>query len=439
MTSAQASAILPEVVVVNRSDDAETAAMDALLDAAESLSPVVENGCAGVVFVDLAGLSGLYGSEQELAAEAIRRIRSIGLEASIGIGSSKEIARIAADCGGIRVIEAYREGEFLNWIPIDLLNPEPDLAVRLARWGIRRLGELSRLNIAEVGNRLGQTGVMLARLARGEANSQIVARRQAELFSEKIELEYGIELLEPLMFVMRGMLERLGARLALRGFIAGDLMLSFELVDQTRPERRVAIAAATNEIRPLLALLSASLEKDPPSNAINAIQITAEARSPRPAQSDLFLPPAPAPEKLQATMARLAALCGPGHVGELRAHDCYRPEAIEVVSFEPPAPCPAAKTNGSKANGWTKIVVRALRPAEEVEVLCNRGEPEFVRGGNICARVVSIAGPWRTQGEWWSETNFARDYYDLALADGGVYRMFHDLNNSRWFVDGIYD
>jgi len=126
-------------------------------------------------------------------------------------------------------------------------------------------------------------------------------------------------------------------------------------------------------------------------------------------------------------------------LGELRAHDCYRPEAIEVVSFEPPAPYPAAKTNGSKANGWTKIVVRALRPAEEVEVLCNRGEPEFVRGSNICARVVSIAGPWRTQGEWWSETNFARDYYDLALADGGVYRMFHDLNNSRWFVDGIYD
>jgi len=37
------------------------------------------------------------------------------------------------------------------------------------------------------------------------------------------------------------------------------------------------------------------------------------------------------------------------------------------------------------------------------------------------------------------ESPFARDYYDLALADGGVYRMYHDLHNQKWFVDGIYD
>jgi hypothetical protein len=32
-----------------------------------------------------------------------------------------------------------------------------------------------------------------------------------------------------------------------------------------------------------------------------------------------------------------------------------------------------------------------------------------------------------------------RDYYELALADGGVYRVFRDLDSGRWFVDGIYD
>ena len=35
--------------------------------------------------------------------------------------------------------------------------------------------------------------------------------------------------------------------------------------------------------------------------------------------------------------------------------------------------------------------------------------------------------------------SYARDYYDLALADGGVYRMYCDLYSGKWFVDGFYD
>jgi len=90
--------------------------------------------------------------------------------------------------------------------------------------------------------------------------------------------------------------------------------------------------------------------------------------------------------------------------------------------------------------------------------------------------VVSISGPWRREGEWWLDetlslerenhrengatiscpspaaeglggrsfsgtiaTPLARDYYDVALADGGVYRMFCDLRSHQWFVDGLYD
>jgi hypothetical protein len=34
---------------------------------------------------------------------------------------------------------------------------------------------------------------------------------------------------------------------------------------------------------------------------------------------------------------------------------------------------------------------------------------------------------------------FIRDYYELALEDGGVYRVFRDLNSHKWFLDGTYD
>ena len=32
-----------------------------------------------------------------------------------------------------------------------------------------------------------------------------------------------------------------------------------------------------------------------------------------------------------------------------------------------------------------------------------------------------------------------RDYYELELDDGCVYRAFRDPRSDRWFVDGVYD
>src|SRR5208337_4009280 len=197
MTVAQGTAIASGLIVVPRSPASERSAMDALIDVAESFSPIVEEGGAGRVYLDLGrwGISAQPGdgSEyREAAAEMARRVRMVGMEAAAGIASSKEIAWMAARCGGVRIIEAGQETEFLNWIPLDLLGLGQELELTLARWGIRRLGELARLDTREVGSRLGAAGAELVRLARGELHHSrpLMARARAEEFVEKIELEY---------------------------------------------------------------------------------------------------------------------------------------------------------------------------------------------------------------------------------------------------------
>ncbi|MGO9058030.1 MAG: hypothetical protein ACLQU2_11700 [Candidatus Binataceae bacterium] len=461
MTAAQAGAVASDLTVFARNDALEQAAADALLDVAESFSPVVEDGGSGRVYLDLAGLGGLYGSENDMALELARRVRQVGMEAEIGIAANKEIAYLAARCGGVRTIDAGRETEFLQWVPLELLELEPEVELQLERLGIRRLGELARLDPKELGSRMGVGAVELLRLVSGQTGGPLSARRPAEVFTEKTELEYAVELLEPLSFILRGLLERLTARLKLRGLTAGNLTLSLELGGRRRDERRVSVAAATNEVRSLLALLILDLEKSPPSEGVEAVQLSTQTRVPRPAQSDLFLPPAPVPERLQTTLARLAALCGPDQVGTLLPANSHRPDALERIDFAPPAPSGAGgvepQPNGHLVN---RIVLRAIRPPQEVEVMFSRGMPEFVRGHQICARVVSIAGPWRRQGEWWKSAlmpdcgaengssdpyrcglsgGFAHDYYEMALDDGGVYRVLRDLRTEQWFVDGIYD
>jgi hypothetical protein len=52
---------------------------------------------------------------------------------------------------------------------------------------------------------------------------------------------------------------------------------------------------------------------------------------------------------------------------------------------------------------------------------------------------VHAAGPWRVHTDWWNEQAASRDYYDVQLSDGGVYRLYHECVQHEWFVDGIYD
>jgi hypothetical protein len=90
-------------------------------------------------------------------------------------------------------------------------------------------------------------------------------------------------------------------------------------------------------------------------------------------------------------------------------------------------------------------------------VLIDGGRPITVRTDRQAlpgGRVHAAAGPWRTSGEWWKTAAVAgaaepssrlgragwnRDEWDVALGDGGVYRIFEDRDSGRWFVEAVVD
>jgi hypothetical protein len=61
-------------------------------------------------------------------------------------------------------------------------------------------------------------------------------------------------------------------------------------------------------------------------------------------------------------------------------------------------------------------------------------EAEGLRG-----TVVARAGPWRTEGDWWAETAWASDEWDIALPDGTACRLVHDAATGAWAIDAVYD
>jgi protein ImuB len=449
MSVAQARSIDDALVVRVLGEDGERAAQAALCDVADSFSPRVEDAGGGVVYLDAGGLGSLFPTESALANAMAQRALRLGLEAHVGLAATKVAAYLAArDGGGVTVVTPGEEWTVLAPMPVGLLQPSPALAQTLRRWGLRTIGDLAMLPASAVGARLGPEGLALIRRARGEDEHPLVPRPAPMRFEEGMELDYGLDTLEPLAFVLRRLLESLTARLGVRGLVCGDVHLSLRLANRAHDERTVVVAAPSNDVKSLLALARLHLETYPPAAPVEAVRLGAVPEHLRAAQLDLFRPAGPAPERLAATLARLAVICGADRVGAPVVADSHRPDAYGVAafsaadrpSFAPGPPGPSAvrpPPSAEQAIGFA-LALRAVRPPQAVEVHYDRGRLDFVRGASLAGRVVHLAGPWRVQSDWWSERATRRDYYDVQLSDGGVYRLFCERGR-EWFVDGVYD
>lgn len=452
LTVAQARAVHAELVALSVSAGVQRAAQAALCDAAESFSPRVEDAGGGIVYLDLEGLGALFESESKLANALAQRASQLGLEAQVGVAGSKVAAHLAARDGGVvAVIPPGEEWSFLAPMPVALLEPSRLLAETLQRWGIRTIGDLAALPATAVGTRLGQEGVRLVARARGEDEHPLVPRTVPLQFEESVDLDYGIEVIEAFLFVFRPLLERLVARLEMRGLVCGDLRLSLRLATRGRDERTIVVAAPSNDVKSLLALVRLNLEAHQSGAAIESLRVAAVAERLRARQLDLYRPSGPESARLALTLARLTAICGADRVGAPVVADDYRPEMYGIKGFGDVQGVRVLGCYGVRGREEESLTpstltpntfplsLRTLRPPQPVEVLCQRDRPDFVRGGNIAGRVVHLAGPWRIHGRWWSEDRYARDYYDAQLGDGGVYRLFCDLRSGEWFADGVYD
>ena len=443
MSTAQARTISSALVVRRPSPEVLRSAQAALLDVADSFSPRVENASAGIAFLEIDGLQSLFGTESHLATSLAARLRRVGLEGRIGVASTKTAARLAAQASeGVDVVPAGRERQRVAALPISVLEPPEELTVTLGRWGIRTFGQLAALPVTAVGWRFGEVGIRLWRTARGEDDGPLVTRSRSARFEESIECGYAIDSFEPLSFLLRAALERLTARLEIRSLRAGDLALSLRLEGGRREERLIQVAAPSNDVKALLALVRLHFDRHPPAAAVEWFRLVAVAERLRPIELDLFVRAGPTAQDLGLTLARLTAIAGAERVGCPAVVDSHRPDAYGVERFALAHAEPSTAKPG-EPQPCTPVALRAFRPPASIEVICDRGRPDFVRAcgesDKFAGRVVTLAGPWRLSGEWWRDSAFARDYYDAELSDGGMYRIYRDRRSDEWFAEGIYD
>jgi len=450
-----------------------------LKDFAYGFSPLVEETSINTVVIDVSGCELLFGSAYGLANEVVRRAATpndaggLGCTVNVALAGNPDAAIYAAKFfKGITFIAPGEELDSIGVLPIEQLQSTPNYDLKdprakirareeeeiietLKRWGIRTFGEFARLPIAGLSERLGQRGIHLQQLASGKMDRHLKLTQAVPRFENALELDHPLTELEPLSFLLARLLNQICGNLHAYALATNELSLYLKLENGAVHERKLSLPHPMRDPRVFLRLILLDAEMHPPQSGVMAITIHCQPVKPRMLQSGLFIPLAPEPEKLELTLARLGKLVGPGNVGSLELLDTHRPDAFRIKRFAlvEKKKVRNGKTNRQSAIGNRQSLgFRVFRPPLRALVQATQGFPTEISawGSNrsVHGKVVQVAGPWRTTGDWWRLDRWARDEWDIAVESGSrlstvgrqaLYRIYRELREGTWFVEGVYD
>ena len=428
-----------------------------LVNLARQHSPRVERHGRQLVMLDVRGLDRLWGSPREIGETLRRTAADRGLMVRVAVATTRMAALLATqERSGLVVIPPGAEASTLASFPLVILKQLAQMQASgttigngaflalvpvVRRWGLKTLGALAALPSKELFERLGIGGLELQRIARGEDERPLVPEPVEERFEQSLALEWPIERHEPLSFVLSRVLEPLCARLEQRELKVATLRIRFTLVSHATHERILRFPAPLRDPRVLRTLILLDLESHPPTSGIEHVTVSVAPTPSRAVQFSLFERTRLPAERFSTLCARLSALMGERRCGAPVLVETHRPGAFEMREFSPEVGSPNIPQPLVPGGCPLLPGFRRFRKPVAARVTVMRGRPVRVETGQRCSgggRIVGCAGPWRGSGQWWHDF-WCQDEWDVALSDGGVYRIFRERARDRWFVEGIID
>jgi len=474
-----------------------------LAEFAYAFSPLVEETASNIVVIDVEGCALRFGSSYELANEIAKQANAskdssgLGCKVNVALAGNPDAAIHAARfCRGVSFTAPGEELTCFGSLPLktleySLVGIDEDRATEILEtlnlWGVRTFREFAELPVAGVAERLGQDGLKLQRLAGGKTNRHLKLQQPSPVFKNAIELEYPISQLEPLSFILARLLNQICASLNAYALATNSLQVEMKLEQGASHELKLNLPYPMRDHKVFLKLLLLDTEMHPPPAAVVGVSINCVPVKPRVLQTGLFIPLAPEPEKLELTLARLAKLVGAENIGSPELLDTHRPDAFRVKRFElketkrrkanskqqtadSKQRSAAGGRRSASSNSKSKIRnskftlgFRVFRPPLRALVQAEGGYPKEIsawdKNKSVYGKVVGVAGPWRTTGDWWRADSWARDEWDVAIESRGqrsegskvkevgsqvgptqiLYRIYRELGSGAWFVEGVYD
>jgi DNA polymerase-4 len=273
MSTRDALALCPRAIVVEGHFERYLDLSDQVMAILDDATPVVEQISVDEAFLDVSGTTHLLGRPSDIARTIRRRVREeVGLPISIGIASTKFLAKIAsarAKPDGLVVVELGTELSFLHPLPVEALwGVGKVTAGRLHRLGIGTIGELSQVPRKALAPLLGPAASgALRSLSWNQDPRPVRGGRRAGSVGSQQALGRGLTDRDEMAVVVLGLADRIGRRLRAKKRMGSTLTVRVRLPGPRSVTRSHTLSTPTGSTAALsnlgMTLVDRSLDDNP--------------------------------------------------------------------------------------------------------------------------------------------------------------------------------
>lgn len=234
MSSYEAKRLCPELIFIRGNMKRYAEESRRIFEIFRTFSPLVEGLSLDEAFIDLTGSQRLLGPAREVGERLRREVREeTSLAISVGIGPIKMVAKIASGAAkpdGLLEIEKQDVRAFLDPLSArKIWGVGPVAGERLEGFGYRTIGDLARAKPETLRSHLGDWGLSIGQLARGEDIREVEPHREAVSLSEENTFEQDVTDRRILEATILTHAEAVARRLRRQGLLARTVVLKWRL------------------------------------------------------------------------------------------------------------------------------------------------------------------------------------------------------------------
>lgn len=297
MPGSRARALCPHGIFVAPRMGVYAAVSEQVFRIFERYTPLVEPLSLDEGFMDVTGSRAFFGDGSSIAARIKADVRAeTGLTISVGVATSKYVAKVASDLrkpDGLVVVPAGEEGAFLAPLPVGRLwGAGPVTQKRLMDLGIATIGDVQRLPEERLAAWVGEAAAAhYHALAHGIDAREVETERDAKSLSHETTFEDDVTDEETLRRVLLELSEAVGRRLRRHGMRGAVVRLKLRYPPFETHTRQRKLGAPTDDdlviFRTARALLAEARPRGRPVRLIGA-GVADLTSGPEPRQASLF-------------------------------------------------------------------------------------------------------------------------------------------------------
>jgi protein ImuB len=155
MTIAHAQALAPKLHVFEAAPDEDEAGLTELARWCVGYAPVAAPDPPDGVWIDVAGVTHLFGSEEALLDDLVSRLSRQGFAARAAVADAPGCAWAVVRYGSVKVVAPSRSVDAVASLPVQALRLPETIVSAMHRLGIERIGQLAALPRAPMVRRFG--------------------------------------------------------------------------------------------------------------------------------------------------------------------------------------------------------------------------------------------------------------------------------------------